>query len=310
MGTRELLQEISFHRVHWFLVLGVGRANRLCHLTVHRLWAQDAVTIPRRGNHEVGFLLGVMAGKPAYPQELLGRSINTIGQFIQIRRGDEETTVARITYELEESAASAAREAQLQQEYNTAAAQLAAELSASASQQIQYMEHEQWMHAETRIRTPPERALDKELLEEPQVCPTTPPVVQSTIPSEFLPPPRSRPFTEPRARAEEGRMDASRVAPGQPLKFYLSYLCAYYTATTSATLFGNKRCRHSCSIYSGQSLGISSREIADASRNGFPFLSDKRWRKWCFYSSYATSSDESSWTCFSAKCSFDIRLPC
>ena len=55
-------------------------------------------------------------------------------------------------YELEESTASAVREAQLQQEYNAAAAQLAAELSAGASQQLQYMEHEQRMHAEARIR--------------------------------------------------------------------------------------------------------------------------------------------------------------
>ena len=90
---------------------------------------------------------------PAYPQELLGRSINMIGQFIQIRRGDEEATAARITYELEESTASAVREAQLQQEDNAAAAQLAAELSAGASQQLQYMEHEQRTHAEARIRT-------------------------------------------------------------------------------------------------------------------------------------------------------------
>ena len=59
----------------------------------------------------------------------------------------------RITYELEETTASAVREAQLQQEYNAAAAQLAAELSAGASQQLQYMEHEQRMHAEARIRT-------------------------------------------------------------------------------------------------------------------------------------------------------------
>ena len=318
---------------------------------------------------------------PAYPQELLGRSINMIGQFIQIRRGDEEATAARITYELEESTASAVREAQLQQEYNAAAAQLAAELSAGASQQLQYMEHEQRMHAEARIRTiesalgseyqqtqanlqqqylqqvqevnaelqashwkyedairhesrvhadeldklrrelaekqrlieeqasdlrtgvrqqkslgeqhsellsaergrfqenlalqaqkwkeysesitedaeaallssraerdeaeteidhlssalidarteleewdewyashyPPEGVREQELLEEPpQVCPSTPPVVQSTIPSEFLPPPRPRSFAEPRARAEEGGMDAPRVAPGQP----------------------------------------------------------------------------------------------
>ena len=54
---------------------------------------------------------------------------------------------------LEETTASAVREAQLKQEYNTAAAQLAAELSAGASQQLQYMEHEQRMHAEARIRT-------------------------------------------------------------------------------------------------------------------------------------------------------------
>ena len=64
---------------------------------------------------------------------------------------------------------------------------------------------------------PPEGVREQELLEEPpQVCPATPPVVQSTIPSEFLPPPRPRSFAEPRARAEEGGMDASRVAPGQP----------------------------------------------------------------------------------------------
>ena len=36
----------------------------------------------------------------------------------------------------------------------------------------------------------------------------------------------------------------------------------------------------------------------------------QRWHKRCFHSSYATSSDKSSWTCFSAKCSFNTRLPC
>ena len=53
---------------------------------------------------------GLRRASPAYPQELLGRSIDMIGQFIQIRRGDEEATAARITYELEESIASAVRE--------------------------------------------------------------------------------------------------------------------------------------------------------------------------------------------------------
>ena len=83
-----------------------------------------------------------MAG-PAYSQKLVGRSISVIGQFIQIRKRDEETTAARITYELEESTASAVREAQLIQEYNAAAAQLAAQLSAGAAQGLQYMEQKQ-----------------------------------------------------------------------------------------------------------------------------------------------------------------------
>ena len=108
---------------------------------------------PARGSRGRTPPRGYGGASPAYPQELLGCSINMIGQFIQIRRGDEETTAAKITYELEESTASAVREAQLQQEYNVAAAQLAAEFSAGASQQLQYMEHKQRMHAEARIRT-------------------------------------------------------------------------------------------------------------------------------------------------------------
>ena len=40
-----------------------------------------------------------------------------------------------------------------QQEYNVAVAQLAAELSAGATQQFQYMEYEQRLHAQTCIRT-------------------------------------------------------------------------------------------------------------------------------------------------------------
>ena len=53
---------------------------------------------------------------------------------------------------------------------------------------------------------PPEGAIDEGPSEEPQVCPTTPPV-ESTIPSALLPPPRSRSFVEPRSRGEEGGMD-------------------------------------------------------------------------------------------------------
>ena len=90
---------------------------------------------------------------PNRPQEFFGASINMIGQFLQVRRGDEEAVAARISYELNEHTASTVREAQLQQEYQEATAQLQAELSAAATQQLQYAELEHRLYAEARLRT-------------------------------------------------------------------------------------------------------------------------------------------------------------
>ena len=53
--------------------------------------------------------------------EPVGRAIHMAGQFIQVRRGDEETTAARITYELEEFTEAVVREARYKAEYEQAA---------------------------------------------------------------------------------------------------------------------------------------------------------------------------------------------
>ena len=77
------------------------------------------------------------------PLEPVGMAIRMVGQYIQVSCGDEPTTAARATYELEESTAAAVREAQYQQEYEQAAQQLSAELNAQAAQQLHYLETEQ-----------------------------------------------------------------------------------------------------------------------------------------------------------------------
>ena len=64
--------------------------------------------------------------------ERVGRAIHMVGQFIQVWRGDEEATAARITYELEESTEATVREARYRAEYEQAEQQLAAELSMQA----------------------------------------------------------------------------------------------------------------------------------------------------------------------------------
>ena len=85
------------------------------------------------------------------PLEPVGRAVHMVGQFIQVRRGDEETTVARITYELEES--TAVREAHYRAEYEQAAQQLSAELSMQTAQNLQYLEAEQRIYAQARVQT-------------------------------------------------------------------------------------------------------------------------------------------------------------
>ena len=87
------------------------------------------------------------------PLEPVGMAIRMVGQFIQVSRGDEQTTAARVTYELEESTAAAVREAQYQEEYEHAAQQLSAELNAQAAQQLHYLETEQRAYAQARLST-------------------------------------------------------------------------------------------------------------------------------------------------------------
>ena len=87
------------------------------------------------------------------PMEHVGRAIHMVGQFIQVRHGDAETTAARITYELEKSTQATVREARYRAEYEQAEQQLAAELSMQAAQNLQYLEAEQRIYAQARVQT-------------------------------------------------------------------------------------------------------------------------------------------------------------
>ena len=89
-----------------------------------QVMSQGAMTILRPLWPEVGHHLGHTAGQaPPIQLHLLKGSLQTIGHFIQVRRGDEEATAARVAYELNESNAATVREGQLRQEYEDATAQ-------------------------------------------------------------------------------------------------------------------------------------------------------------------------------------------
>ena len=85
--------------------------------------------------------------------EVLGRSIRMVGQFLHMRQSDNEQMASRVTFELEEQTASAVREAELQEEYAQAASALRTELSEEAAQRFQYLEHQQSIFAQARLRT-------------------------------------------------------------------------------------------------------------------------------------------------------------
>ena len=67
--------------------------------------------------------------------------------------GDNEQMASRVTFELEEQTASAVREEQLRGEYAQAAETLRAELSEEAAQRFQYLEQQQNIFAQARLRT-------------------------------------------------------------------------------------------------------------------------------------------------------------
>ena len=85
--------------------------------------------------------------------EILGQSIRMVGQFLQVRQNDNEQMASRVTFELEEQTASAVRDEQLRNEYAQAADALRAELSEEAAQRFQFMEHQQSVFAQARLRT-------------------------------------------------------------------------------------------------------------------------------------------------------------
>ena len=85
--------------------------------------------------------------------EVLGQSIRMIGQFLHLRQGDHEQMASRVTFELEEQTAATVREAQLRDEYAQAAGALRTELSEEAAQRFQYLEHQQNIFAQARLRT-------------------------------------------------------------------------------------------------------------------------------------------------------------
>ena len=49
-------------------------------------------------------------GSSPYPLEPVDIAIRMVGDFLQVRQGDEEATAARVTYEVNESTAAAVRE--------------------------------------------------------------------------------------------------------------------------------------------------------------------------------------------------------
>ena len=85
--------------------------------------------------------------------EVLGQSIRMVGQFLHLRQGDHEQMVSKVTFELEEQTASAVREAQLRDEYAQAASELRTALSEEAAQRFQYLERQQNIFAQARLRT-------------------------------------------------------------------------------------------------------------------------------------------------------------
>ena len=85
--------------------------------------------------------------------EILGNSIRVMAQFLHMRQGDNEQMASRVTYELEEQTALAVREEQLRGEHAQAAETLRAELSEEAAQRFQYLEQQQNIFAEARLRT-------------------------------------------------------------------------------------------------------------------------------------------------------------
>ena len=85
--------------------------------------------------------------------EVLGQSIRMVGQFLHLRQGDHEQMASRVTFELEEQTAATVREAHLRDEYAQAASELRTELSEEAAQRFQYLEHQQNIFAQARLRT-------------------------------------------------------------------------------------------------------------------------------------------------------------
>ena len=83
----------------------------------------------------------------------MGNSIRVMAQFLHMRQGDNEQMASRVTYELEEQTASAVREEQLRGEYAQAAEALRTELSEEAAQRFQYLEQQQNIFAQARLRT-------------------------------------------------------------------------------------------------------------------------------------------------------------
>ena len=78
---------------------------------------------------------------------------HSAGQFLHLRQGDHEQMASSVTFELEEQTASAVREAQLRDECAQAASELRTELSGEAAQRFQYLEQQQNIFAQARLRT-------------------------------------------------------------------------------------------------------------------------------------------------------------
>ena len=100
---------------------------------------------------------GLRENRGSSPQagngEFLGQSIRMVGQFLHMRQSDNEQMASRVTFELEEQTAATVREEELRNEYAQAAAALRTELSEEAAQRFQYLEYQQSIFAQARLRT-------------------------------------------------------------------------------------------------------------------------------------------------------------
>ena len=154
MGIQALQLETCFPRAPtccWEMVIRALRPIRAGELRAHSAGSEPNAPYAPGGPRNVRENRG---RSPRVDNAgMLGQSIRMVGQFLHMRQSDNEQMASRVTFELEEQTASAVREAELQEEYAQAASALRIELSEEAAQRFQYLEHQQNIFAQARLRT-------------------------------------------------------------------------------------------------------------------------------------------------------------